>query len=343
MNSKSEKTAIAYFVIHALVEVVCFATLYNHYDAGILWIAAILYDAVAFVPQGAFGVLINRFRRKDFGTVGVVLMLLSLVTYNATDNVYAIAGIVVMALGNAILHECGAVATVSVGNGKLFPPALFVGGGSFGVIAGQLMGKAHVSGLWLVGCLIVIELLVLWTNKEWLSETIIFPRYRLVNESCPAKVVLLVAFLVTAVRSFIGYAIPTLWKKEVWQAVLLFVMMGLGKAFGGFLVDKLKESAKLVGCVTTLLAIPFLVFGAHVMVISIIGVFLFSMTMSITFGMILSIMPQAPGLAFGITTVGLFVGCIPMFAFGTFSEIVNVILVSVLSVICFFALLKTAK
>ena len=147
--------------------------------------------------------------------------------------------------------------------------------------------------------------------------------------------------MVTLVRSFIGYAIPISWKKEEWQSFLLFFSMGCGKAFGGWLADKL--GAYKVGVATTLLAIPFLVLGDSVMVVSIVGIFLFSMTMSITFGMFLSVIKNNPGFAFGLTTIALATGALPVVIFGTFDKLLNIVLVVVLSLLCAWFLHKTLR
>ena len=78
------------------------------------------------------------------------------------------------------------------------------------------------------------------------------------------------------------------------------------------------------------------------MILSIIGVFLFSMTMSITFGMLLDKFNKYPGLCFGITTVGLFLGVVPIFLYN-FNTILNVMLIIVLSIICSISFYKTLK
>jgi len=54
-------------------------------------------------------------------------------------------------------------------------------------------------------------------------------------------------------------------------------------------------------------------FGNSVMTVSLIGVGLFSMTMPLTIGLLVSRMPEAPGFSFGITTVALFAGSLPAF------------------------------
>ena len=58
--------------------------------------------------------------------------------------------------------------------------------------------------------------------------------------------------------------------------------------------------------ISTLCALPFLIIGDNLMLVSIIGVMFFSMTMAITLGLLVSALKKAPGLAFGLTTIGLF-------------------------------------
>ena len=242
-------------------------------------------------------------------------------------------GYILLALGNAVLHECGAVATVAESEGKIFPSALFVAGGSFGVVIGQTMGTHQVSPYFLLIPLVLSELLCLSAKTSVRKEK--YPEFSVVSPKVAAGTVLLIAFLVTAVRSYIGYAIPISWNKEVWQSFFLFFIMGAGKALGGYLADRF--GARKTAFIGTLTAIPFLLFGDRVMIVSCIGVFFFSMTMSITFAMCLSILKTNPGLAFGITTAGLFLGLLPAF-FIQFSPLVNAVLITVFSVLCFVLL-----
>ena len=330
----------AYFFIHGLMEVVCFSILYDKFGLGLSFIVAIVYDYFAFATQGLAGQLNSTFRKVDIGSVGVVLMTVSIFMTRAEQESVALAGIAVLGLGNAFLHEAGAIATTVCSDGKLFPSALFVGGGSFGLIVGQTLGAAGISHYVLLAIMIIIEALVLATNKMWLKEGPI-PQFDLVKRKRADWVIIMVAFGVTAVRSFIGYAIPISWKKELWQAFLLFFIMGIGKAAGGYLTDRF--GAKKVGVWASLLSIPFLLAGRQMMWISIIGVFLFSLIMSITFGMLLSVIKNNPGLAFGVTTLGLFVGMLPVLLFGSFGTTTNSILVVVLSLGSAYCLHRTLK
>jgi len=333
--SKTDKISMSYFFIHALVEIVCFNVLFQlfHYN-GILWPIALIFDFFAFVPQGLIGDFYNNHKEIDLGLMGVGLMMAGVCIL----EISLVPGLIILAIGNSFVHEAGAVATVYSSKGKLFPSALFVAGGSFGVVTGQYSSFGF---LFRMVCLVMMLALVLYSNRYWRKEKLNQPKFDLVNPKQSFMMIVMVAFIVVSVRSFIGYCIPISWKKQAWQAFALFFIMGLGKAAGGFLADYF--GAKKVAVISTLLCIPFLVFGKDYMLISIIGVFMFSLTMSITFGMFLSVIDDNPGLAFGLTTVGLFAGTLPIFIFGQFTTLTNIIIVIVLSLISSYGLSVTLK
>ena len=330
------RVAISYFFIHGLLEFVCFGYLFTFFaNKGLPWLIALSYDFIAFMPQGIIGDLHHRLRKLPLGSIGFVLLLSSLLTISL--NRYL--SLALIAIGNAFIHEDGAIATALTSKGKLFPGALFVAGGSFGLIIGQLLGTRGLPLFILIVAAIIMEILIIITSKSYDQEGDC-PLFALTKENLNSSTVIIVALLVVIARSYIGYAIPIGWKKEVWQALLLFFIMGLGKAGGGYLSDRF--GARKVGVLSTIICIPFLLFGKNIMIISIIGVFLFSLTMSITFGMCLSVISNNPGLAFGITTIGLFLGSLPVFIVYP-TEQINVILIVSLSLFSALGLYLTLK
>ena len=64
---------------------------------------------------------------------------------------------------------------------------------------------------------------------------------------------------------------------------------------------------------------------------------MFSMTMSITLAILVSVLKDSPGLASGITTIGLFLGTAPIF-FIKISMVANIIMIIVMSILCSIAL-----
>lgn len=332
-TKKGVISGIEFFIVHFCVEVVCFSLLYlRSGDAGISTVVALAFDIFAFFPQGIIGELFNRFRRFRMGSLGVALMCAALPGFLSENNIIFALSLMGLCLGNAILHECGAIATVTASSGRIFPSALFVAGGSFGLIVGQTLGKSGASVLWLLIPLAAIELIILLTDRNWAIPDFIYPDFGKTTRSGISPVVIIViAFVVTAVRGFVGYAIPISWRTELWQFFVLYFTMGVGKALGGLLADRF--GYKTVGVASSLLAIPFLVIGDRNMIVSVIGIMLFSMTMSITFAMLLGALPQHPGFAFGITTIALIIGSIPVL-FVHFNSVVNTVLVIGCSVLC---------
>jgi uncharacterized membrane protein YadS len=59
--------------------------------------------------------------------------------------------------------------------------------------------------------------------------------------------------------------------------------------------------------------------------------------MSITLAILVSVLKKTPGLAFGITTIGLFLGTAPIF-FIKLNMVANIILIIVASILCAIAL-----
>ena len=330
---ENKRIGIIYFYVHYVVEVLCFFFLYSNYKGGIVWLIPFIYDAFAFVPQSLIGYVSDKNKNINMGLIGVFLFFIGYILFLYTKaNVFIT--LLVICFGNAFLHVDGAENTIKFGNGKLSNVSIFVAGGSFGVLTGRLLvgNLIHPSILFLP--LISLIPLVIMCNNET-RDLDGYKNYDYVKKEVNPYIAILIAFLVVTIRGYMGYGIPTSWNKTTLELILLFVSMGVGKALGGILSDKF--GIKRIAIISTLGSIPFLVFGDNLMIISLIGICFFSMTMSITLGIILSVLKKNPGLSFGITTIGLFLGTIPIF-FIKLSFIYNVIMIIVFSILCAYLL-----
>ena len=334
------------FFAHMMIEIICFTILVHTFKAGTMESALIYltYDYLAFFPQFAVGIIHKKWRKLDIGSISCSLMLAGLLFLDFDNaSIQSIISIILIALGNAFLHDLFAIRLTEVSNGKLFPAALFVGGGSFGVAIGHVLGRIPgFKSVMLFLFMTILIILVLMLNgmpemtEQYPAFELIAPKFRK-----SYRLVIAAAFIVTFTRSYVGYAIPISWKKELWQTFLLFSVMGAGKALGGYLSDRF--GAWKTGVFSTLVCIPFLLIGDDMMMVSLIGIFMFSLTMSITFGMILSVMRNNPGIAFGITTIALLIGILPTFFFPTPKGIAGYIIVTALSLGCSSILAQTLK
>lgn len=334
MKKDGLKTGILYFYIHFIVEIVCFFYLTRVLnDSVLVWVIPFIYDGLAFVPQSMIGYISDKYPKINMGLIGVVLLVISYLIYGLT-NLPIFVSLVILSLGNAFLHISGAEDTLKTAEGKLSPAAIFVAGGSFGVITGKLLARTSINPLFLIILILTIIPFVL-LSKTYLTKDSNTNKFNYVKDNLNSNVVILVAVLVVIVRGYMGYGIPTSWNKTVLQTVLLFCTMGVGKALGGILSDIF--GIRKVAIISCLAAIPFLCFGDNNMFVSLIGVMFFSMTMAITLGIIVSKLKKKPGLAFGLTTIGLFLGTAPIF-FIKINMMSNIIIIVVASIICAIAL-----
>ena len=319
-----------YFYIHFVVEVVCFYYLSKVSNSPIVWIVPFLYDAFAFVPQSIMGYISDKYPKLKMSYLGMALLFIG-VFLMSFFSVNKFILLFFITIGNAFVHVGGAENTLRNSKGKLSHSAIFVSGGSFGVITGRLLAKTMMP-TWILLILILTAIPFILYADTFSKKENNCDKFNYVKKSINPSIVIILAVLVVIVRGYMGYGLPTTWNKSTLQTVYLFCIMGLGKALGGILSDIF--GIRKVAILSTLLAIPFLIIGDNLMIISLIGVMFFSMTMSITLGILVSILKKTPGLAFGLTTIGLFLGTASIFFIDIINPTLNIILICVLSILC---------
>ena len=146
-KTKGLKVGYLYFYIHFVVEVVCFYYLTKvTSNSFIVWLIPFIYDGLAFVPQSIIGYFEDKFPKINTGYIGVALLTISYIIYGLT-NASIYLSLIILCLGNAFLHISGAEATLKSAKGHLSPAAIFVSGGSFGVITGKLLATTNINPL----------------------------------------------------------------------------------------------------------------------------------------------------------------------------------------------------
>lgn len=328
---RSNQMGLFYFIIHFLVEITSFYVITSYIQSPMVWGICLLYDFLAFVPQGFFGFLRDKGIRINFAYLGTVLTTLSLILLYLKLNAFVV--ITTVALGNCLVHIHGAELTLRSSPGKISPSAVFVSGGSFGVVTGKLLSAHGVAVPWILALNILTFVPIFFAEKKREGDgEDNLRQYHFSNDKINGILVVALATFVVIVRSYMGYGIPTSWNKTELQTVLLFCSMGVGKGLGGILADKI--GIRLTAIISTVGALPFMLFGANQMEISLIGVAMFSMTMAVTLALIVSRLQRCPGIAFGFTTLGLFLGLLPFFFFRIHSVLVNDIMISLLTIPC---------
>lgn len=328
---KNNFVGYLYFYIHFVTEVACFFFLARIMgDSAFLWAIPLLYDCLAFVPQSLIGYINDKFPKINMGIMGIVLMIVSYILEYGIP-IFGLLGVILLCLGNACVHVDGARSTLLTSKGKLSPSAIFVAGGSFGVITGKILGSMNIPSFFIIFLLVsAIPFIIL--AKTYERANLNCKDFDYHNPNIKIEYIIILAVFVVIVRGYMGYGLPTSWNKTLMQNIILYVFMGLGKALGGILADKI--GLKKTALISTIGALPFLLLGDKIMIISLVGVLFFSMTMSITLAILVSTLKNTPGLAFGLTTIGLFLGTVPIFIFRIKDFVLNAMVIIVLTVVC---------
>ena len=340
MNHNKNILGYLYFIIHFIAEITSFYILTLYTNSNLIWVLALLYDFIAFVPQGLLGYLRDKGLKINFATIGLLLTTLSLLLFYF--NINEIIVILILSIGNCMIHIQGAETTLRSSKGKISPSAIFVSGGSFGVITGKVLATYNtpIYLIIIINLLMIIPIII--CNKySYLINDKNLEKYNFSNKKINSKIIIALAIFVVIVRSFMGYGIPTTWNKTLIQAVYLYCAMGLGKAIGGLLIDSI--GIKKTALISTIGALPFLLLGNNIMTISLIGIMMFSMTMAITLGIIVSELKKYPGGAFGLTTLGLFLGALPIFFFRINKVLTSYIIITSLTIISTIVLIKICR
>ncbi len=336
---KDKEVGFLYFYIHFICEVTCFFVLSKLFNLPVfMWTVALFYDAFAFVPQSIFGYISDKFPNFKLGLIGLTLLIIATLICSIENYELVYIVLLVLCVGNCLIHVEGAETTLRSSNGKMSNSGIFVGGGSFGVITGKIFAEIGISYYAIIVLIISAIPFVLYATYFKNDGGTIKPciNFNYHNKNINPYVIVLLAVLVVIVRGYMGYGIPTTWRKSLLEKVIFYFAMGFGKCLGGILIDKI--GIRKTSFISMIFSIPFLIFGDNLIYVSLIGVAFFSMSMAITLAILVSILPLKPGLAFGLTTIGLFLGSAPIFVMKITSVYINVVMIVTLSILCFMAL-----
>ena len=248
------------------------------------------------------------------GAAGPLLLLIS-----------AAAGI-----GNSCFHVGGGIDLLRRSGGKAAIPGIFVSTGAFGVWLGPVLAakqSARDFGL-LSGCALMILTGAVLTRTHFLRrdrteaddavwEDAAVRKAGADLDKAPAGVrnvvpaAALCLFTAVLFRSYAGTIMRYGWKKA-FLAFLFTAGIVFGKMLGGIIGDRAgwRRTAVVSLALSGLL---FLAADRHAAA-GIAAVFFFNMTMPLTLSALAKMYPDREGMAFGLTTLALFLGTLPSLA-----------------------------
>ena len=292
--------------MHMGIDFLCAFSLYHHFTS--LRDTFLLYNFCAFALQLPFGIVLDYLMKEKkqsfypsffFTIAGVLLTVAGTLTHP-----------IILGIGNAFFHVGGGVLSIHEDDHYHFGGrglGTFVAPGAIGLCLGSLY---HDTSLYTLIFMIVSLLLgllsgLLWRERNervFYSREIEMKRERLL-------IVLLMAFTVVVLRSLSGMAISFEWKKGSLIVFLSVLCLASGKTAGGFLSASLGMKKTVI--ITLVLSALCYFFGQKTF-FGMAGLFFFNMTMPLTLYLSAKTLPSYPGTAFGILTLGLFIGYLPV-------------------------------
>ena len=294
-------------IAHLLVDGVCLAALFGAgADASALMTAVMLYNTLAFTTQCLVGLWTDHTGLSK--KAEPLSMLLVAAGYFLPAPL--LVRVAMIGLGNSCFHVCGGTVTLEQSRGKSSPLGVFVAPGAIGVLLGRSFPRlGHV----LAALLILFAAAIFFAYRRdgdrkdpagpEAGKTCALPDYR--GDAFPGMAAALLTAAV-AVRAIGGSCAEFPWNTGVATAAAMTLFVFAGKTAGGFLCDRIgavKSSA--VSILPAALLAAFL--GAN-MPASLLGQFLLNLSMPVTLWLLYKLMPEEPGLAFGLAASALWPG-----------------------------------
>lgn len=299
------KKLAAFSAAHFCVDGMCAVLLWASFGQLHIPVLVLLaYHALAFGIQPVVGSFCDDHREFPAGVLGVALTALGCLC----AIVFPWGGVVLAGIGNSLFHVAGGYVSLHHNSTKLAPGGVFVAGGAMGITLGGMAGKLFPP-VWIL----LMAALILGgvggylcarmdVSAEVKKQSTVF---QVIRTDRRVGWVLAVTVLSIVIRGYAGLIVPMDWKTQSWMGILTGCALMLGKGSGGFLADRF--GAKRVSVTALLLAIPCM-WCSGIAPLSLLGIFLLNIPMSVTLAALCSCMPENTGLAFGLAPLGLFIG-----------------------------------
>lgn len=305
MRMKKRFWLILYTVVHFLVDLSCI-----YFLTGIMipraadhdeWLfVAVLYNMLAFALPMVLGLLADSWKRNvRTAAIGCFCVASGYIFWKASYPAVLLLGV-----GNGLFHIGGGRQILEDSREQYAPCGVFISSGALGVYLGSLWGTAYypLRRFFLVVMLACTILLWVLRRKEPGRAKAVIPKKTGAAATC--------IFLVVCIRSYYGTILNYSWKNGMAIGLVFTLCIVAGKFSGGFLADWLGIIPAIWISLGTAAVLAVLSFSSPVC--GCISVCFFNMTMPLTLSLLVHLMPEKPGFAFGMLMFGLFLGTLPM-------------------------------
>ncbi len=301
-----------YSITHCFVDMACSMLIAGTLSPKLngsskLLLCIFIYNMLAFAFQVPFGIITDKFNKNAYiSASGCIFVALA---YCISS--YGLWACIMTGIGNALFHVSGGVDVLNISDRKASLPGIYVSTGAIGLFIGTKcnylgFNKFYIMTIILVICAILLIMLYKMVilkncinNEEFHIESIDKPKY-----------ILILCILSTiCIRSYLGLILNFSWKANFSSGLITVFAVVLGKILGGIIGDFIGYT--YTANISLLLSAVLFIFSFDNMYCGILAILLFNMTMPVTLTILSNTLNKSKGLAFGLTTLALFVGAVP--------------------------------
>lgn len=302
-----------YSIIHCIVDMACamlIAGILTPVSTGTnsLVIAIILYNLFAFAFQLPFGILADKINKNAI--VSVIGCLFVIIAYFI--NSFAILSCIIAGIGNALFHIGGGIDVLNISDKKATLPGIYVATGAMGLYIGSKTTYLGFNKFYIIIILLTISIVaLLWLYKQ------VKQKYKINNEepkfesiSNKKQIVIYCLLITICIRGYLGLILNFEWKSNFIIGLVCVTAVVLGKILGGILGDKF--GWRKISTLSLIISAILFIFVFDNSICGVLAILLFNMTMPITLTALSNMFNNNKGMAFGLTTLALFIGAIPV-------------------------------
>ena len=301
-----------YSLIHFIVDLACAILVTNLVTQKMgqsinLFYAIILYDFFAFAMQLPIGIIADKVNKNAIcSAIGCILVAIAF-----AFSSYGFIACFIAGIGNSMFHIGGGIDVLNISDKKAAPSGIFVSTGAMGIYLGSKSLSAGFDKFYLVIITLFISaLLLLWLYRtikdKVVNKEVIIPKLS-INE----HIAILCLITTVCIRSYVGFILAFEWKSKLLLSVFAILAVIFGKMLGGIIGDRI--GFKKISIISLGISSILFIFAFNNAILGILAILLFNMTMPITLTALSNILDNNKGMAFGLLTLALFIGTIPVF------------------------------
>lgn len=301
-----------YSIIHFIVDLSCAILVSNlvtqKMGAGTnLFIGILIYNFFAFAMQLPIGIIADKINKNAIcSAIGCLLVAIAF-----GFSSLGIISCLIVGIGNAMFHIGGGIDVLNISDKKATLSGIFVSTGAMGIFLGGKSASIGFNKYYIVILVLLISaIILLWLyskiKDKVKNEKVIIPK---ISKNGITAIACLIITVV--IRGYVGLILTFEWKSNFILALISIFAVVFGKMLGGIIGDKIGFIK--ISLISLIVSAFLFIFAFNNSILGILAILFFNMTMPITLTALSNILFNNKGMAFGLLTLALFIGAIPVF------------------------------